>query len=139
MRCGGIDDVPVLHTAQHAGEIDLLRAGIAQSPVGQGGHQLFQWFVKPAIEGRAGHPGHHKFQIRPQDISLVGSARRAGRNDHRPDQHSEVQLALPLNHPALHAQAFDILLWQNVSNTSRTSSPVMLARPYVLWPLSASS
>jgi hypothetical protein len=114
-------------------------AGIAQSLVGQGVHQLFQWFVKPAIEGRAGHLGHHKFQIRPQDISLVGSARRAGRNDHRPDQHPGVQLALPLNHPALHAQAFDILLWQNVSNTSRTSLPVMLAPPYVLWPLLASS
>jgi hypothetical protein len=113
MHRGGIDDVPVLDTAQNAGEINLLGVGIGQGTVGQGGHELFQWFVKPAIESRAGHPGDRKLQRRSQDVGLVGSARGASRNDHGSYQRPEVQFTLPLKHPALHAQSLDILLGQN--------------------------
>src|SRR5262245_1969572 len=110
---GGIDDVPVLDAAQNARQIDLLGAGIGQSTVRQRGHELFQRLVKPAIEGRAGDSGALKFQIRPQHVTLVRASRRAGGDDHRPHQHPEVQLALPLDDPELRAQALDLLVWQD--------------------------
>jgi hypothetical protein len=90
-----------------------LRGRVNFRTVGQGGHELFQWLVKPAIEGRAGHPGDRTFQIRSQNIGLVGSSRGTGRNDHGPYQHPKVQFALPLNDSALHAQSLNVPLWQN--------------------------
>jgi hypothetical protein len=103
MHRGGIHAVPVLDATQNAGEIDLLCTGVHQGTVGSGGHERFQWLVKPAIASRAGHPGDRKFQIRPQNIGLVGSSWCTGRHHHRPYQHPEVQFALPRNDSALHA------------------------------------
>jgi hypothetical protein len=70
---GGIDDIPILDLTQDAPRINLLRAGIGQGALGQGGHELFKGFIEPAIEGRAGDPWSRTFKIRPQDIRLVGS------------------------------------------------------------------
>jgi hypothetical protein len=102
-----------LDAAQKTRQINLLRSGVGQGAVSQSRHELFQGRIKPAIKGRAGHPWNLRFQIRPQDIGLVGSTRCASRNDHGSDQHPEVQFALPLDHPALRAQSFDFLLGQN--------------------------
>jgi hypothetical protein len=106
--CRGIDDVPVLDLRQEARQIDLWGAGIRQ-----GGHELFEGCIEPAIEGGTGDSWSLTLPIRAQDIRLVHPTRRAGRDDHGAHQSPEVQLALPLHHPAWHAQSVDGLAWQN--------------------------
>ena len=58
--------------------------------------------------------GHLTLQIRAQDIRLIGAAGRPGRDHHGPHEHPEVQLALPLDHAELLAEAVDFLLGQHV-------------------------
>jgi hypothetical protein len=128
---GGIDDVPVLDLPKHPRQIDLLRASIGQGPVGQGGHELLQRLVKPAIEGRASHPRDLTFQVRSQDIGLVGATRCPGRDHHGPYEHPELQLALPFNHPTLHAQLECPLIVDTDVDTSfcKALKETQLARP----------
>jgi hypothetical protein len=108
--CGGIAHIPVLDHPEDTRQIDPRRPGIAQSLVGQGRHEPFEGLIEPAVEGRARHRGHLKFQIRPQDIGLVGPARRPGGDDHGPYPHSEVQFALPLDAATFPAEPVDGLL-----------------------------
>jgi len=113
---GGIDAVPVLHATERPRQIDLLCPSIGQGVVSQDCHEPFEGLVEPPIESRAGHFGHLKLEIRPQDVCLVGPTRCPGREHHRPHQHPQMQLTLPLDHAELHAQAIDFLLRQDRLN-----------------------
>src|SRR5882724_5121190 len=109
----GIDDVPVLHSTQRSRQIDLLRLSIRQGALRQRRHTLLEGRVEPPIERRTRDLWHRKLQVGAQDVCLIGAAWRPRRNDHRPHQHPEVQFALPLDHPALLAQAVYLLLRQH--------------------------
>jgi hypothetical protein len=106
----GVDDVPILHPAEGAWQIDLLDARIGQRPLGQGLHELFERLVEPPIERRARDAWHLGLQVGAQDVCLIGTARRPRRDDHRPHQHPDLQLALPLDHATLLTQAYNLLL-----------------------------
>ena len=53
----GIDDVPVLHPTDRSGQIDLWCPCVGEGAVGQGRHELFEWFVEPLIECCVRDPG----------------------------------------------------------------------------------
>lgn len=104
-----IDYVPILDPTERSRQIDLLGAGIGQSPVGQGGHEPFERLVEPPLEGGTRHAGDFTLQIRAQRIRLVGTAWRPGRDYHSPHEHPEVQLALSRDHAERLAEAADLL------------------------------
>lgn len=128
----GIHDVPVLHPAEGSWPIDLLRPCIRQGTLRQRRHTLFEGRVEPPRERRARDPWHLTLQVGAQDVCLIGAAWRPRRNDHGPHQHSEVQFALSLDHPALLAQAVNLVLRQHRLEDLHTSSPVM-ASPSALF------
>ena len=109
----GINDVPILYPAQGAWQVDLLGPGVRQGALRQGRHTLLEGHIEPPIERGARDPWHFTLQVGAQDIRLIGAARRPRRNDHRPHQRPKVQLALPLDHPALLAQTINLLLRQH--------------------------
>jgi hypothetical protein len=80
----------------------------------QGLHEPFEGLVEPPIEGGPCHPGYFKLQIGPQDICLVGPAWRPSRDDHGPDEHPEVQFALPLDDTERLTQAVNLILGQHL-------------------------
>jgi hypothetical protein len=108
----GIDEVPVLHPTEGPRQIDLLRPCVGEGSVGQGRHELFEWFVEPPIACCACDSGHLTFQIGSQDVCLIGAARGPCGHHHRPHQHPEIQLALALDDSPLLAQAVHLLLRQ---------------------------
>ena len=60
----GIDTLPVGHVTERPRQIDLLRPGVGQGPVGQGRHAPCQRRTEPPIAGGPRHVGHLTLQRR---------------------------------------------------------------------------
>ena len=101
----GIDDIPILHATQWSRQIDLLRPGIGNGALCQGRHEPFEGRIEPPVEGQPCDWWHLTLQVGPQDVGLIGPARRSRRDHHGPDQHPQVQCAWSLDHATLHAEA----------------------------------
>ena len=109
---GRINNVPILHPTEGSRQINLLRLSIRQGALRQRCHTPFQGRVEPPIERRARDSWHLKLQVGPQDVGLIGAAQCPRRDDHRPDQHPEVQ-PLPLDDPTPLAQVVHLVLRQH--------------------------
>jgi hypothetical protein len=109
----GIDDVPILHATEWSRHIDWLRSGISDGTLRQSRHEAFEGLSEPPLEGRPCDRWHLTLQVGPQDVGLIGPARRSRRDDYGPDQHPQVQLAWPLDHATRHAEAVDLISGQH--------------------------